>query len=412
MRVAAESTQKMIEYSEMDTERQKTDMEDQNTPEPRKEKDAGAGSGRRGQGVPDIDSFLRSIVRLGVSDLHVKDGMSPRVRVAGRLRKLDVKALAREEYERRILELLSSEQKRRFKEDGSVDLTYDIDGSDRFRVNIYRQESGISVAARRVTRNIPRFEDLHLPTVISRIAENRQGLILIAGVTGSGKSTTLAAMIELINTARAEHIVTIEDPVEYLFTSKRSLIDQREVGITVKDFPTALRALVREDPDVVLIGEMRDVETFRAALQATDTGHLVFGTIHASNCAQTISRILDLFPEEERDAVRQSLAFNLKAIIAQKLVPSVKKGVSRVPINEVLVSTPIVWKLIIDQRDSGLTTVIQGGEEGMMSFNDSLQDFIERGYVDTKTAFGYSPNADELKMQLKGIRHCKGRILT
>jgi len=400
----------MIEYSAADPERRKTDREDQNNTGPHKEDDAGTNSGRR-QRASDVDSFLRSIVRLGVSDVHLKDGLSPRVRVAGQLKRLNVRALPREEFERRVLELLSTEQRRRFEEDGSVDFTCDIDGSDRFRVNIYRQESGISVAARRVTRSIPRLEDLHLPAVISKIAENRQGLVLVAGVTGSGKSTTLAAMIEQINTTHAEHIVTIEDPVEFLFTSKKSLIDQREIGINVKDFPTALRALVRENPDVVLIGEMRDVETFRAALQATDTGHLVLGTIHASNCAQTIGRILDLFPEEERDAVRQSLAFNLKAIITQKLVPSVKEGVSRVPINEVLVSTPIVQKLITEQRDSDLPAVIRGGDKGMQSFNDSLQDFIERGYLDIKTACEYSPNAEELKMQLKGIRHGKGRIL-
>lgn len=361
--------------------------------------------------IPDPDVFLRSIVRLGVSDLHIKDGLAPRVRVAGQLKKLDLEPLPSDVYQNCMLSLLSEEQQCRLREQGSVDFTYDIGGSDRFRMNIYHQESGLSLAARRVTRHIPAFEDLHLPPVISRIAQNRQGLVLIAGVTGSGKSTTMAAMIEHINTTRAEHILTIEDPIEFLFTSKKSLINQREIGINVKDFSTALRALVREDPDVVLIGEMRDEETFRAALQATDTGHLVFGTIHASSCAQSIGRLLDLFPEDERDSIRQSLAFNLKAIIVQSLVPTVRKDIARLPINEVLLNTPTVRKLITEQRDSDLPTVISAGDEGMQSFNDSLQYFIEQGYINTKIAYKYSPNADQLKMQIKGVRQSEGHIL-
>ena len=390
----------VVEYPSMDSSR----------PSGRIQKLEHADSGHE-RSMPDPDAFLRSMVKLGVSDLHLKDGVPPRVRIDGRLKKLHVEVLPSETFQRCMLWFLSTEQQHRLREQGSVDFTYDIGGSDRFRVNMYQQESGLSMAARRVTRVIPSFEDLHLPQVISAIAENRQGLVLIAGVTGSGKSTTMAAMIEQINTTRAEHIVTIEDPIEFLFTSKKSLINQREIGINVRDFSTALRALVREDPDVALIGEMRDVETFRAALQATDTGHLVFGTIHASNCAQTIGRLLDLFPEAERDSIRQSLAFNLKAIIAQKLVPSVKEEVSRVPINEVLVSTPMVRKLIVEQRDSDLPVLISAGNEGMQSFNDSLQKFIEQGYVDTKTAYQYSPNPEELKMQLKGIRQSSGRIL-
>jgi twitching motility protein PilT len=361
--------------------------------------------------IPDPDAFLRSIVKLGVSDLHVKAGVSPRVRIAGQLKKLKREPLPREIFEKVLLSLISEEQQRTLREEGSVDFTYDIGGSDRFRMNIYQQESGLSIAARRVTRDIPAFEDLHLPPVVSKIAENRQGLVLIAGVTGSGKSTTMAAMIEHINTTRAEHILTIEDPIEFLFASKKSLINQREIGINVKDFPTALRALVREDPDVVLIGELRDEETFRAALQATDTGHLVFGTIHAANCAQCIGRLLDLFPEDERDAIRQSLAFNLKAIIAQGLIPTTSKEVSRLPINDILVNTPIVQKLIVEHRDSDLPAVIRSGDEGMQSFDDSLQRFIEQGYIDTKIAYEYSPNAEQLKMQLKGIRQGKGGIL-
>jgi twitching motility protein PilT len=363
------------------------------------------------QGFPDRDAFLRAVVRLGASDLHLKTGLPPVVRINGGLRNLNLEPLPDKVFEEKVFEFLTTEQKAQLMETGSVDLAYDLEGSDRFRMNIYRQESGISVAARRITRCIPSFQDLHLPPVIEKIAEYRQGLILVAGVTGSGKSTTIAAMIDYINATRHEHIITLEDPIEYLFTPKKSLINQREIGINVKDFPTALRALVRQNPDVVLIGEMRDNETFSAALQAAETGHLVFGTIHASTCAQTIGRLLDLFPEEERKGIRQSLVFNLRAIIAQKLLPSLKENISRVPINEVLMNIPIVQKLIAEERDADLNTVIQKNEDGMQSFTDSLKDMIENEFIDRNTAYAVAPNPEELKMRLKGIHQAHGQIL-
>lgn len=362
-------------------------------------------------GLVEKDKLLLSVAKLGASDLHLKTGAKPRVRVGGVLRTLDLEALPSEEFEEKLFEFLSPEQQRRLMEDGSVDLAYDVPGSDRFRINVFRQETGLSVAARRVTRSIPSFEALHLPPIIEKIAENEQGLVLLAGVTGSGKSTTIAAMIEHINQTCADHIVTIEDPIEYLFTPKKALINQREVGINVKDFPTALRALVREDPDVVLIGEMRDAETFRAAMQAAETGHLVFGTVHASSCAQTIGRVLDLFPEGERHAMRQSLVFNLRAIVAQKLLRSVKPGVARVPVTEVLLNTPIVQKLLAEGRDTDLTDVVRAGEEGMRSFTDSLHWLIENDFIDVDTAYAVAPNPEELKMRLKGIQQAIGHMV-
>jgi twitching motility protein PilT len=363
------------------------------------------------RGLVEKDQFLLAVARLGASDLHLKTGTKPRVRIGGALRTLDLDVLPNDEFEEKLFEFLSPEQQKRLVEEGSVDLAYDVPGSDRFRINVFRQESGLSVAARRVTRNIPSFEALHLPPIIAKIAENEQGLVLLAGVTGSGKSTTIAAMIEHINQTCADHIVTIEDPIEYLFTPKKALINQREIGINVKDFPTALRALVREDPDVVLIGEMRDAETFRAALQAAETGHLVFGTVHASSCAQTIGRVLDLFPDGERHAVRQSFVFNLRAIVAQKLLRSVMPGVSRVPANEVLINTPIVQKLIAEERDTELGDVIRAGEEGMRGLAESLQWLIENDFVDVDTAYIAAPNPAELKMRLKGIRHAVGHVV-
>lgn len=351
----------------------------------------------------DPDSLLRMAVRLGASDLHLKSGALPRVRIGGKLRTLDVETNQKEEQEDKLIGSLSDQQQSQLMSEGSIDLAYDLPGSDRFRINIYRQGSGISIAARRVVRDIPSLKELYLPSVMEKISENRQGLVLLAGITGSGKSSTIAAMLEHINRTRSEHIVTIEDPIEYLYTDKKCLIDQREIGLNVKDFPTALRALVREDPDVVLIGEMRDAETFEAALHAAETGHLVFGTIHASNCGQTIGRILNLFPENAHQAIRQSLAFNLRAVVCQKLLPSIASGVSRVPAVEVMIVTPIIKKLIAEGRDNELIEVISGGDEGMQSFTDSLFYLVKQEFVEMQTALQEAPNPEQFRMRLKGI---------
>ena len=362
-------------------------------------------------GLPEKDQFLLAVARLGASDLHLKTGAKPRVRVGGVLRTLDVDALPTEEFEQKLFEFLTPEQQQRLMQDGSVDLAYEVPGSDRFRINIFRQESGLSVAARRVTRDIPSIEALHLPPIIKEIAKSQQGLVLVAGVKGCGKSTTIASMIEYINQTRADHIVTIEDPIDYLFTPKKALINQREIGINVKDLPTALRALMREDPDVVLFGDMRDSETFRAALQAAERGQLVFGTVYASSCAQAIGCLLDLFPEGERHAVRQSFAFSLRAIVVQKLLPSIKPGVPRVPVIEVLLNVPVVQKLITDERDTGLADVIRAGKDGMRSFTESLHWLIENKFMNVEAACAAAPNSEELMMRLKGIRQAGGRVL-
>jgi len=359
----------------------------------------------------EYDAFLHAVVKSGASDLHLKAGEPPRVRINGVLRKVDREPRPVEEFEAMVLSVLSDEQRRQVLEDGSTDFAYDLDGEVRFRVNVFRQDSGLSVAARLVSRVIPSFEKLHMPPVVEKIAENRQGLVLVSGITGSGKSTTIAAMLEHINATRSDHIVTIEDPIEYLFTQKKCLINQREIGINVKDFATALRALLREDPDVVLIGEMRDTETFRAALQAAGTGHLVFGTVHASTATQTIGRLLDLFPESERNTVRQSLVFNLRAIIAQKLLPSIKEDVGRVPAVEILINTPIVQKLIGERRDVDLIGIVASGEEGMQSFSECLYNLYNEGLIDKSTARSAAPNPDEFEMRLKGIRSSQGNIM-
>jgi len=359
-----------------------------------------------------IVSYLRAVIKHSGSDIHFKAGAKPRVRVAGQIRSLSGEPLSNEEIEDLVFAIMPDEAKERYAEKGAVDFAFEIKNEDRFRINVYRQRGQTSIAARRVTRTIPTFEELHLPPSLQKLAEFYQGLILLSGVTGSGKSTTIAAMLEHINRTRAEHIITIEDPIEYLFEDKKSFINQREVGIDVQDFHDALKYLMREDPDVVLIGEIRDGETVSAGLQAAETGHLVFGTIHSSTTAQTITRILDLFPEEERGLVRQSLVFNLRAIVSLKLLPSIKPDCPRVPVAEVLIVNAVIRKLIEEGRDSDITDVIKNSyHEGMQDFNESLRRLVEEEWIDIKLAYEVSPNPDELKMRLKGISTSRTGII-
>ncbi len=363
------------------------------------------------RGSDETDTFLKAVVKAGASDLHLKSGESPRVRINGTLRKVEEQARPTEEFEANVFNFLTEDERKRLIANGSVDLAYDLDENTRFRINVYRQDSGISIAARVVPRQIPALDTLHLPEVVHEIADSRQGLVLVSGMTGSGKSTTIASMLQRINESRHEHIVTIEDPIEFLYQGKKCLINQREIGVNVADFATALRDLLREDPDVVLIGEMRDAETFRSALQAADTGHLVFSTVHAESAAQTISRLLSLFPEDERAAIRQSLVFSLQAIITQKLVPSIAEDVRRVPTVEILRSTPIVEKLIAESRELELGDVIRSGDEGMVSFAENLVQLHDQKLIDERTGVRAAPNPEEFKRILSGIRTSKKGML-
>ncbi|MFQ5422432.1 MAG: type IV pilus twitching motility protein PilT [Phycisphaerae bacterium] len=352
-----------------------------------------------------INRLFRAACKLKASDVHLKAGSQPRFRLAGEIRTAHEPALSNEQIEEMIFDVITAEQKQFFLDNGALDFAHQVPGLDRFRVNVFRQRGYTSVAARRVTKAILGFEDLHLPAILKDLSKAHQGLILLAGITGSGKSTTIAAMINYINAHRACHIVTIEDPIEYMFEDKKAFINQREIGIDVTDFHAALKYLMREDPDVVLVGEMRDRETFEAAMHATETGHLVFGTIHASSAPQTITRILDLFPEEARALVRQSLVFNLKSIMCQKLLPSIHPSRSRVPCLEIMINNPSVRKLIAEERDADLSSVLKSAtHEGMQDFTEALHELITTEYVDVKVAYEVAPNPDELKMRLKGIR--------
>jgi twitching motility protein PilT len=353
---------------------------------------------------PKIQRFFDAMQKLGASDLHLKADAVPHFRTDSILRRSNQEPQSNEQIVEMAMELLTDKQQAYFLEHGSIDIAYEIPGSDRFRINIFRQRGDVSLAARRVTRDIPNFEDLHLPEAVGKIASQHQGLVLLSGPTGSGKSTTIAAMLEHINATRPCHVVTIEDPIEYLYEDKKALINQREIGIDVESFEAGLKYLMREDPDVVLIGEMRDRETFEAALQASETGHLVFGTVHASSAPQTVERLLTLFPTEARELIRQSLAFNLRAILCQRLLPSIAEGVGRVPAVEILMSNPSVRSLLEDGRDAEMMDVIRSNErDGMQTFTTSLLNLIESEFIDPKIAYEVAPNVDELKMRLKGI---------
>jgi len=366
----------------------------------------------RPAGEPLIYRFFRAMSKEGASDLHLKAGSSPHIRMRTKIFPSRHRPLTNDDLEAMAREVLNEREWAVFKEMGSVDVAEELPGGDRFRINVFRQRGQISLAVRRVSRDIPTFDELHLPPQIARIADHAAGLILVAGVTGSGKSTTIAAMLEHINQTRACHIVTVEDPIEYLYVDKKALVSQREVGIDVPTFESALKYLMREDPDVVLVGEMRDLDTFQAALQAAETGHLVFGTIHASGASSTVGRILDLFPPDSRRLARQSLAFNLRAIVCQRLLPCLDEAIGRVPAVEILLVNPPARQAIEEGRDADLADVIRSGEEqGMQDMTQSLLDLIERDQVDPQAAYAVAPNPEELKMRMKGISASRAGLM-
>jgi twitching motility protein PilT len=359
---------------------------------------------------PEIDKFFRICMKLGGSDLHLKVGLPVMIRHKGEIRQMDMPPLTAPEMERLCVAILDDREKEIFAKEGGVDFAHVVgDNEARFRVNLFKQRGAYGMVARLVNANILPFEKLFLPPVLGEVSLQPQGLIILAGITGSGKSTTIASMLQYVNSRRRCHILTIEDPIEYLFKDDKSVINQREVGIDVKNWEIALKHAVRQDPDVILVGEMRDRDTFSAAVHAAETGHLVFGTIHASSAPSTIGRILDLFPAEDHRAIRQSLAFNLRAIVAQKLVKTTdewqKKGVGRVPINEVMIVNPSVRKAIAEELDERLFDIIKSCEnEGMQDFTKALVDRVESEMITREAAFEIAPNPDALKMALKGIK--------
>ena len=362
---------------------------------------------------PEVNKLFRLVMKHQGSDLHLKVGQPPMMRLKGDIRRMDMRPLTQEDMERLLLPALSPRQRKILDEEGGVDFSYII-GQDecRFRVSLFKQRTRLSLVARRVNTVIPNFATLGLPASIEKLCNFPEGLVILAGVTGSGKSTTIASMLDYINEREPLHILTVEDPIEFTFTDKKSVINQREIGLDTMNWHKALKDAVRQDPDVILVGELRDIDTFEAAVHAAETGHLVFGTIHAASAGTTINRILDLFPPERHNGIRQALANNLKAVVAQKLIKSIKPGVGRVPTNEIMIVNPTVRKLISEGEDNKLPDAIKIGIlEGMVDFTENLRQLVERGDVDKPTALEVAPNPEQLKMAFKGIKVAAPGIL-
>ncbi len=355
----------------------------------------------------DIDKLFRALVKLQGSDLHLKVDRPPYVRVKGGLKPLNYPPIDREEMTRLIFDIMDDRNQKIYYRDGGADFSHVCvvdDISWRFRVNVLTQMGNIGLVARRINNKIPPLEGLHLPPVLYELCKHSQGMILLAGITGSGKSTTIASMLNWVNQNYDKHILTLEDPIEFIFTEAQCLINQREIGMDVIDFEVGMKHAVREDPDIMLVGEMRDRETFETAIHAAETGHLVFGTIHASSASSTIGRILDLFPADMHTALRGALAMNLKGIVAQKLLPSILPGVQRVPTVEIMIINGIIKKLILEGKDDKLADAIRiGASEGMMDFTMSLKSLVQMKKISRDTAFEVAPNIESLKMALKGI---------
>jgi twitching motility protein PilT len=353
---------------------------------------------------PEVNKLFRMVMKHKASDLHLKAGQPPMMRLRGDIERVKAPPLSGEDMERLLLPLLKPKHREILEVEGGVDFSYVIGNDEaRFRVSLFKQRGKLSLVARLVNSFIPSFKELGLPDSIESLCHFPDGMIIFAGVTGSGKSTSIAAMLDYIAEREPLHILTIEDPIEFTFTDKKAYINQREIGLDVMDWHKALKDAVREDPDVILVGELRDVDTFEAAINAAETGHLVFGTIHASTAPSTINRILDLFPPSKHNAVRKSLANNLRAIIAQKLLKGLKKP--RTPTNEIMILNPTVRKLIAEGEDLKLHDAIKMFyNEGMVDFTENLRQLVERGDIDKQTALEFAPDPEKLKMAFKGIK--------
>jgi len=353
-----------------------------------------------------VNDLLKIAVESGASDLHLKVGSFPMMRVRGTLTPAgEEKRLDHEDVVAMSAAVMSTAQRQKFKETQEVDLAYSVPGLGRFRCNIFQQRGTVGLVLRIIPMQIRTIDELGLPAVLKKVAEEERGLVLVTGTTGSGKSTSLAAMIDHINQTRSAHVMTVEDPIEFLHRDNRSMVNQREVAVDTKSFAQALRSALRQDPDVILVGEMRDFETIETGLLAAETGHLVFSTLHTLDATETINRIIAVFPPHQQKQIRLQLASVLKAVISQRLMPKID-GHERAPAVEVMISTPFIRDCIVDKEKTHLITgAIAAGtsQYGMQTFDQSIFGLYEQGLVSLEEALRWASNVDEFKMKVQGI---------
>jgi twitching motility protein PilT len=357
-----------------------------------------------------IYDLLKVMIEKGASDLHITTGSPPRLRVDGKLIPLDHPPLTPAETKSLCYSILTDNQKHKFEESNELDLSFGVKGLSRFRGNIFMQRGAVAAAFRTIPFEIRSFRDLGLPEIMNELVKKPRGLILVTGATGSGKSTTLASMVDRINEERFDHIITVEDPIEYLHVHKKCLINQREVNADTASFKNALRYVLRQDPDVVLIGEMRDLETIEAALTVAETGHLTLATLHTNSAVQTINRIIDVFPPHQQEQIRVQLSFVLEGILAQQLIPK-KNGKGRVLAVELLVPNPAIRNLIREDKIHQIYSMMQTGQAkfGMQTMNQSLFELYTRGHLSYEDAIARSSVPEELITMLQRASAASGR---
>ena len=353
-----------------------------------------------------LNELLHDAAGLGASDIHLKTYSAPVFRINGALNKMDKYGVLKpEKLNPMIVGILNDEQRRALKENAEIDLSHSVSGVGRFRVNVFKQRSSLGAVFRTIPFSVKSIDELVLPPAIKKIADNRRGLILVTGTTGSGKSTTMASIVDYINATRGCNIITIEDPIEFLLRDKKSIVSQREIGIDTRSFSTALRASLREDPDVIMVGEMRDLETIEIALTAAETGHLVISTLHTLNAAETINRIISVFPPNNQGQIRQQLGSVLAAAISQRLIKK-KDGKGRVPAVEILVASQFVREIILDgTRFQELHDAIEKGHQsyGMQTFDQSIFQLYQDGHISEKEALENATSPDDLVLRMKGV---------
>jgi len=349
-----------------------------------------------GEDMASLYDLLKIMIERGASDLHITTGTPPRIRIDGKLIALNDEPLSPSDTKSLCYSILTDAQKHKFEENSELDLSFGIKGLSRFRANIFMQRGAVAGAFRTIPFTIRTFTELGLPDIVCELTKKPRGLVLVTGPTGSGKSTTLAAMIDKINEERQEHIITIEDPIEYLHQHKKCLINQREVTSDTESFKAALRYILRQDPDVVLIGEMRDLETIEAALTVSETGHLTLATLHTNTAVQTINRIIDVFPAHQQEQVRVQLSFVLEGIISQQLIPRISGG--RALAVEILIPNPAIRNLIREDKVHQIYSMMQAGQAkfGMQTMNQSLFELYSKGIISYEDAIGKSPMLEEM----------------